>query len=236
MKLTYVFHSCFVIESTDITLIFDYYKDSANNWLMRHLPDLKGKVYVFASHAHHDHFNKEILEWSTVRKDIQYIFSKDILDEKQCLSSDGFFLNKGGVYQDDRIYVKAYGSTDQGVSFYVEAGGKKIFHAGDFNDWHWKEESTPEEIADAERFYQDELNILAGEVPVLDVAMFPLDPRLGADFADGVILFLQRIKTGLLVPMHCQGEHTFINCFGAKAQNYDSQYFFIEKEEDSFEF
>jgi len=236
MKLTYVFHSCFVIESTDITLIFDYYKDSANNWLMRHLPDFKGKVYVFASHAHHDHFNKEILKWTNVRNDIQYIFSKDILDEKQCLSSDGFFLNKGEAYQDDRIYVKAYGSTDQGISFYVEAGGKKIFHAGDLNDWHWKEESTPEEIADAEKFYQDELNILAGEVPVLDVAMFPLDPRLGADFADGAILFLQKIKTGLLVPMHCQGEHAFINYFGSKAQNYDSQYFFIEKEENNFEF
>jgi hypothetical protein len=236
MKLTYVFHSCFVIESVDITLIFDFYKDSANNWLERHLPYFKGKVYVFASHAHHDHFNKEILGWRTTRNDIQYIFSKDILTEKQCLSSDGFVLDKGETYQDDRIYVKAYGSTDQGISFYVETGGKKIFHAGDLNDWHWKEESTADEIAEAEKFYQNELNILAGEVSVLDVVMFPLDPRLGADFADGAILFLQRIKTGLLVPMHCQGEHAFINCFGAKAQGYGSRYFSIEKEEDNIEF
>ncbi|MTK54430.1 MBL fold metallo-hydrolase [Paludibacter sp.] len=236
MKLTYVFHSCFVIESDDVTFIFDFYKDSANNWLTQHLHDFKGKVYVFASHAHHDHFNKEILGWSSVRNDIQYVFSKDILTEKQCLPSDGFFLDKGDVYQDDRIYVKAYGSTDQGISFYVEAGGKKIFHAGDLNNWHWKEESTPEEISEVETFYQNELSILAGEVPVLDVAMFPLDPRLGADFADGAILFLQQIKTGLLVPMHCQGEHVFINSFGAKVQSYGSRYFSIEKEEDNIEF
>lgn len=236
MKLTYLFHSGFVVEGESVTLIFDFYKDSVNDWMERHLSNFKGKVYVFASHAHHDHFNREILEWRAARNDIQYIFSKDILAEKQCLLSDGFFLDKGEVYQDEWIYVKAYGSTDQGVSFYIEAGGKKIFHAGDLNDWHWKEESTLEEIAEAEKLYQDELSLLAGEVSALNVAMFPLDPRLGADFADGAILFLQRIKTGLLVPMHCQGEHTFINCFGAKAQNYGCRYFFIEKEEDDIEF
>jgi L-ascorbate metabolism protein UlaG (beta-lactamase superfamily) len=235
MKLTYLFHSGFVIEGANVTLIFDFYKDSANGWLKTHLPDFKGKVYVFASHAHHDHFNRKILKWKSVRKDIQYILSKDILAENQGLSSDGFFLDKGEVYQDDRIYVKAYGSTDQGVSFYVETDGKKIFHAGDLNDWHWKEESTPEEITGAEEYYLKELNVLAGEVSALDVAMFPLDPRLGIDFADGANLFLQRIKTGLLVPMHCQGEHAFVNKFGAKAHNYGSRYFSIEKEEDNIE-
>lgn len=236
MKLTYLFHSGFVIEGENVTLIFDFYKDSAKGWLERHLPDFKGKVYVFASHAHHDHFNREILKWKSVRKDIRYILSKDILSENQCLSFDGFFLDKGEVYQDDSIYVKAYGSTDQGVSFYVETEGKNLFHAGDLNDWHWKDESTPEEIAEAEGSYKKELNILAGDVTKLDVVMFPLDPRLGADFADGAIFFLQHIETDLLVPMHCQGEHAFINKFGAKAQNYGCQYFFIEREEDSLEF
>ena len=146
------------------------------------------------------------------------------------------FLSKGDVYCDENLYVKAYGSTDQGISFYVETGGEKLFHAGDLNDWHWKEESTQEEIAEAEAFYQNELKEIASEVSGLDVAMYPLDPRLGADFADGAKLFLQQIKTGLLVPMHCQGEYAFVNRFETVTQAYGCRYFSIAKEEDSIEF
>ena len=41
------------------------------------------------------------------------------------------------------IKVKAYGSTDAGVSFLVTtSGGRKIFHAGDLNDWHWQDDSS----------------------------------------------------------------------------------------------
>ena len=236
MTLTYIHHSCFVIEDERVTLIFDFYKDTSHKWVQQHLPSFKGKIYVFASHAHSDYFNRDILQWKSVRPDIQYLLSKDIINEKRCAPSDGFLMDKGDVYHDELVYVKAFGSTDQGISFYVETGGKTFFHAGDLNDWHWKDESTPEEIAEAEAFYQSELNLLAAEVHALDVAMYPLDPRLGTDFAKGAVLFLQRIKTGLLVPMHCQGEYAFVNRFGTETHAYGCRYFPIVKEEDCIKF
>lgn len=233
MQLTYLYHSCFVVESNRFTLIFDYYKDSHNKWLQKHFLNLQGPVYVFASHAHPDHFEKEVLSWKLIRNDIRYILSRDILKEGQCSSADGFFLEKRDVFQDEFLYVKAFGSTDQGVSFYVEAEGKKIFHAGDLNNWHWKEESTTEEIADAETAFYNELESISKAVNNLDVLMFPLDPRLGKDFGSGADQFMQHVKTRILVPMHCQGEYELVNRFAESAALYGSQYFAVEKEEDA---
>ena len=67
----------------------------------------------------------------------------------------------------------------------IEAQGKLIFHAGDLNNWHWKDESTPQEVAEAEGNYLKELDIIAKYTQAMDVVMFPVDPRLGTDFMRG---------------------------------------------------
>ena len=71
-----------------------------------------------------------------------YIFSQDILHEEKLLSTDTVWLKKGDCYADDVLRVHAFGSTDVGISFLVEAEGKKIFHAGDLNNWHWMDEAV----------------------------------------------------------------------------------------------
>ncbi len=109
---------------------------------------------------------------------------------------------KGEEYKDQHISVKAFGSTDIGISFLIRTEGRTIFHAGDLNNWHWKDESTPEEIAVAERDYLKELELLADTTDHLDVALFPVDPRLGSDFARGAEQFIDRIHVRLFVPMH----------------------------------
>ena len=52
------------------------------------------------------------------------------------------------------VYVKAYGSTDIGISFLVKVDGLTIFHAGDLNWWHWKEDSLEEQLV-AESSFKD---------------------------------------------------------------------------------
>jgi len=134
----------------------------------------------------------------------KWILSEDIREALSHLSQnkDIHFLAKGELYRDKRVLIKAFGSTDEGVSFYIEAGGKKIFHAGDLNNWHWKEEETPEDAAKNEQAFLDELAVIAKEAPVLDAAMFPVDPRLGRDYSRGAEQFLDKIKVGLFLPMH----------------------------------
>lgn len=233
MTLTYIYHSCFVVHNEHLSIIFDYYKDSPDAWIQKHILSFKGKIYVMCSHSHHDHFNERVLHWKVLNPDIQYIFSKDILDEGYCKAHDAVFLNKFETYQDDLISVKAYGSTDLGISFAVEADGKRIFHAGDLNNWHWKDESTPEEVSEAEQFYLAELDALANDYSMFDVAMFPVDPRLGSDYSRGAIQFLERINVKLFAPMHFWEKYEEANKFQKITDTFGSKFFTITKEGDS---
>ena len=155
MKLDYIYHSGFAIEANNITVIIDYYKDSqeetsARNMVNDDLLEREGACYVLSSHFHPDHFNKEVLLWKERKKDIHYIFSKDILKHRRASRTDAIYINKGEVYEDSNIRIEAFGSTDSGISLLIDLQGMRFFHAGDLNNWHWNEESTPEEAHKAE--------------------------------------------------------------------------------------
>mgnify|MGYP000470744888 FL=1 len=143
---------------------------------------MRAHYIILASHFHPDHFHPEVLKWKEQKPDIKYIFSKDILKRRRAKADDAIYLKKGDAYQDELLTIKAFGSTDVGISFLIETEGRRIFHAGDLNNWHWKDESTPQEVAEAEGNYLKELDIIAKETSVMDLVMFPVDPRLGTDF------------------------------------------------------
>ena len=206
MKLTYIYHSGYAIEAKDFTIIIDYYKDSDDNpkegIVRKKLLNNKGRLYVLSTHSHADHFNPEILKWKDTKKYITYIFSKDILDNRMAKEDDAIYLDKLEVYKDQNIFIQAFGSTDLGISFLIHIKDKTIFHAGDLNNWHWNEESTEEEIDEAESFYHRELGLLAANVKHIDMAMFPIDPRLGKDYMKGAAQFIDAIPTVNIAPMH----------------------------------
>lgn len=224
MKLTYIYHSGYVIEGERCTIIIDYYKDSRDQYIYRSLSSFSGKLYVLSSHWHPDHFNKEILEWKDSRTDIQYIFSTDILKKQLVTKDNAIFLNKGDIWQDENIGIKAFGSTDIGISFLIEAEGKTIFHAGDLNNWHWDEESTPEEVQTAERHFLKELQLLAKETTQIDLAMLPVDCRLGKNYMRGAEQFVDRIQTGIFVPMHFGETYKEANAFKKYAEKAGCQF------------
>lgn len=221
MKLTYIYHSGFALEGEGFTVIIDYYKDSGSEWgrgvVHDYLLHRPGKLYVLASHFHPDHFNPEVLEWKSQRPDIIYVFSKDILKRRRAGKDDAVYLVKLETYEDEILKIKAYGSTDVGISFLIETAGKKIFHAGDLNNWHWNEESTPEESRGYEKNFLHELEVIAKDVPAIDLAMFPVDPRLGKDYMRGAQQFVDRIKIGIFVPMHFDEAYDKADAFGGYA-------------------
>jgi len=197
MKIKYIHHSGFIISDSECSLVIDCCGLAKESAEIRECADKP--LYVLASHAHGDHFDRSILSYKS--PEIKWILSSDIRKEA-APHKDIHFLAKGDVYSDERVMIKAYGSTDEGISFYIEAGGKKLFHSGDLNNWHWNEEETPEDAAKNEKWYLDELSLIAREVPALDAAMFPVDSRLGKDYTRGAEQFLDSIKTGLFIPMH----------------------------------
>ncbi len=206
MKLTYIYHSCFVLEFKAFIIIIDYFEDtqkiSEKGLVHTEILNSPKKIYVLSSHSHPDHFNPEILTWNLKRDNIQYILSKDILEAKLAQKEDAVFLDKKELHKDNNLSIKAFGSTDIGISFFIEAEDYKIFHAGDLNNWHWNEECSPEESKEYEANYLLELEELAQEVKHLELAIFPVDPRLGKDYMRGAEQFVSKISTDYFSPMH----------------------------------
>ena len=82
MRLTYIYHSGFSIETDGFSLLFDFFRDTngktSGGYVTQHLLNRPGPLYVLASHFHPDHFNPEVLSWKERKPDIHYLFSKDI--------------------------------------------------------------------------------------------------------------------------------------------------------------
>ncbi|MDR1688493.1 MAG: MBL fold metallo-hydrolase [Clostridiales bacterium] len=200
MKITYIYHSCYAIETPQSALIFDYFMHGGKP--LEDIVTAKKSIYVFSSHAHGDHFNPEIFNWKAKNANITYILSADIPKSRVPKTNGVIFLQEGEQYQDDTVSVTAYGSTDCGVSFFVSFGGKTIFHAGDLNNWHWNEEVPAEEAEGYSRAFLEKLEDISRSHKALDIVMFPTDPRLGRDYLLGASQFADKIKTGVFAPMH----------------------------------
>jgi len=217
MKIFYLYNSGFLIETDVFDVLIDYYRGDFT-------PSPGKKLYIFASHAHGDHYNKKI--WDHDGKNTVYLLSSDI---KHKDAGNIIFLKKGGEYTDDNLSLRACGSTDAGISFLFEIYGKTFFHAGDFNFWHWKDESTPEEIKEAEDFFNSELNYIYEKTRNIDYAFFPLDPRLGEDYWLGADRFIKKIKTSHLIPMHFGENYEQINKFIDRADKYGTNFINIDR-------
>lgn len=173
MKITYWNHSGFSISATGADFLIDYIGGGYERGAK--------KVVALISHSHGDHRSKEAIDIADI-----------IVDNM----AEGDSRNVAGAV------IRAFGSTDEGVSFLIDIDLKRVFHAGDLNYWHWKDESTAAEIAAARAAYERVLQTLAPYKGAIDAALFPVDPRLGADCGEGADMFIQALAPRMLIPMH----------------------------------
>lgn len=238
MTITYIYHSCYLIEFDEFSLLFDFYEDSVrddgNYWIKDYLLNKDEDLYVFCTHSHSDHFNPEILLWSKQKSNIRYIFSDELLLSNCTYENDAAYLKKEELFKDHRIKVKAYGSTDVGCSFLIGYNDKLFFHSGDLNNWHWRDEVSAEEALTYENNFLCELELLSEKSDNLYLAMFPVDPRLGKDFMRGAEQFVSRIKTEYFLPMHFAENYDLVNKFQAIATENGCKYLPIIKRGQSY--
>ena len=232
--LVYLYHSGFALCFDKFSVLIDYYEDSMGTqtgFVHDHLVKRPGPLYILASHFHADHFSPEVFSLAELKEDVRYVFSKDIYKRRRkwLPEDDIAFLSVGDEFADENLRIKAYDSTDCGVSFYLQAAGLKLFHAGDLNNWHWRDESTPEEAATAEKQYLTVLHKIQEEVLSLDVAMFPTDPRIGSDYLRGAEQFVSAIACRYFVPMHFDAAYDKAAAFKDFAATHGSEFLTIEK-------
>lgn len=202
--VTYYHHSGFSIAWEKVLLVFDYWlgENGEVPEKKRITPEFLAEfeeIYVFVSHEHPDHLDPVIFEWRLSVPGIVYIVSSDMP-----VGTRGKRMAPGDIVSlSDQVTVKVFDSTDLGVSYLVEMGGIKFFHAGDLNFWHWREESTARQIEEADAAFRAAVEPISKET--VDVAFFPADPRQGLLFDAGANYFLMAVKPRLLIPMHFWG-------------------------------
>lgn len=202
MKVEYIFHSGFTIETENYFLVFDYYKGNIN---------IKNKkTIVFSTHGHADHFNPAIFKWAEDNPHILYVLSSDIKVEP---SRNIYIMDPYESLKLHDIDIKSFGSTDLGLSFLINIDDKNIFFGGDLNWWYWEEDTKSEKL-EMERAFKNEIEKLKGNT--IDLAFFPVDPRLEANYYLGGKYLIDQLHPNVFVPMH----------FG---ENYDITHKFINK-------
>lgn len=201
--VTFLHHSGLVVTVGKTMLVFDYWRgenEALSPDMQLKNADFSGysQILVFVSHDHEDHFDEAIYEWDHEHLPITYVVSDDMPRGKR-----GKRMKPGDTLTIGSTEIRAFDSTDKGVSYYVTVEGLHIFHAGDLNLWHWREESSIREITQAENAFYAAINPLL-RLPI-DIAMFPVDPRMGGLFDAGANHFIMSVKPRLFIPIHWQG-------------------------------
>lgn len=206
MKITFLQHSAFLVESEHYTLLFDWTGETP-------LPDFDRSkhLYVFASHHHGDHYTPRI--FALGMDNVTYILATCIrLSAKRkaglCIDDHAVVRMKAGecrIVGD--LEIRTVRSNDAGVAFLVRGADGSLFHAGDLNDWNWEGED-PAWNARIGAAWRKSLEQLKGVR--VDAAFLPLDGRLEQNFYLGIHGYLQVLQCRRVFPMHCWGDFSVI--------------------------
>lgn len=236
-RVTFLDHSGFLAETDSVTLLFDWWKGD--------LPDIPPErpLYVFASHVHPDHFDPRIFALDGGGRDARFILGHDIKLSPRNLGRWGVSpataekcqnLRGGEALTLPLARVEALPSTDEGEAFLVTLpDGRTVFHAGDLNWWHWEGE-------DKGWNRNMEVNFKKYAEPLrgrrIDLAMLPLDPRLGKDGFRGPAYFLETADIRRFLPMHQWGEFDFTGKFLEKYPAFTDRTVQVKRTGQVFEF
>lgn len=239
MKLTYIKHSGFLLETESCSILFDYYKGE--------LPAIPADkpLYIMISHAHDDHYSKKIYEVASEYAKgsscaLTLLLSDDIPsgDVPKSLQGSTTFLAPHKTFKDDLLNVSTLISNDQGLAFSIHvrdgAAHRNVFFAGDLNAWNW--DGDEEDMA-LIKIYHEELERIKDYN--YDLAFLPLDPRLKENETQGITDFFDvcHCNAMRIAPMHMWGDYAIIDRARAlkDAHPYMERLLAIRKEGDVFE-
>jgi L-ascorbate metabolism protein UlaG (beta-lactamase superfamily) len=208
MKITYIHHSSFLLETDSANLLFDYFEGDLS------VIDREKPLFVFSSHRHADHFSPVVFTLFEQYPRVCYILSSDIVSKKvpeSCLDKT-HFVKPRQKYSIEGLQIETFRSTDEGVAFLVTLEGKHIYHAGDLNHWFWKGEDQGWNNQ-MEKNYLAEIRAIPKE---LFLAFVPVDPRLEEAYSLGAGELLENREIEYLFPMH------FLNDFSVCERLKDS--------------
>ncbi len=201
MKITYVYHSCFIMEIEDKVILFD---PPGRGFLPKGFWEkiqelVKDRVlYIFVSHGHGDHYTQKIFDLQAKEKHV--VLSDDIYTEEEAVMMSG---------EEERIVgdiaVKTFTSNDEGVAYLLKVEGMTIYYGGDLAMWDWPEWSESERREHVSVF-EDTIRYLKKRE--IDIAFSNMDKRLKS--WAGPVEFIHEVGPKYFVPMHTFGNEEWI--------------------------
>jgi ankyrin repeat protein/L-ascorbate metabolism protein UlaG (beta-lactamase superfamily) len=213
----YLRHSGWALKTRSAILIFDYWDNDtppdekllANGHI---LPEAIKDIptYVFVSHDHGDHFDRQILDWKKDIPGITYVFGFETQDGDGVITLPPRTQRKIGP-----LTVTTIQSNDAGVGFAVEIDGLTIFHAGDHSNNILEMNDNP---------FFPEIDFLAEKGIQPDISFFLNMYGCGSSnpeaFQKGIFYAVEKLKIKSVLPMHgADREWVYQNLVDGAAQN-----------------
>ena len=213
----YLRHSGWALKTKSALLVFDYWdndaapdeKRLANGHIRPEaLKDLP--VYVFSSHEHGDHFDRQILDWRKQIPGITYVLGFEYEPSEGIVSLAPRSQRKIGP-----LTVTTIRANDSGVGFAVQVDGLTIFHAGDHSNNTLEMEGND---------FFPEIDFLAEKRIRPDISFFLNMYGCGSTnpeaFQKGIFYAVDKLKIKSVLPMHgADKEWVYGNLVEGVAQN-----------------
>ncbi|WP_415718121.1 MBL fold metallo-hydrolase [Maridesulfovibrio sp.] len=210
VRLTHIFHNCFVLEAGPFCYVFDIpaerFRGKKVQTALRET--LAGRdVIAFFSHSHLDHFAPDFREVCCSASSLKAIISDDIEEMYPGLDfGDALVVEPDEIYQFAGMEIETLMSNDLGVAFLFRTPqGLKVYNGGDLACWDW-ETSSQNGLDFTRAFFNTAVDKVCAYS--VHVAFSNVDRRLKS-LAGGPQL-AQTVQAQVFVPTHALGRTQWI--------------------------
>lgn len=205
IRITHIFHNCFVLDVGSSSYVFDipaerFRTGKAVGALHEAIADKD--VTVLFTHSHLDHFAPDFMDVCEGARSLCAIISDDIEEMYPNLTFDNsLIVEPDEKYCFEGLEVETMLSNDLGVAYVFRTReGVKIYNGGDLACWDW-ETSSQTERNFARSFFKEAVNKVAAKK--VQITFSNLDRRLH-NLAGGPQL-VEAVQPQVFVPTHAFG-------------------------------
>lgn len=208
-EIIYIHHNCFILKHDETAFLFDM---PASSFLKRGEAEkiaagVRGtKLFVFASHAHPDHYSSDIFKLCDICPGVNYIISDDIIPPRS--SKNLLKTGPGKTYKIENLMIRTFKSNDAGLAYLIATSEITIYFGGDLAKWSW-DDFDAETRNYMEKVFTEAVSSLKSEK--IDIAFSNADARLSN--YSGAAEFIEAVRPKLFIPMHSFGETASIKEF-----------------------